>query len=759
MSMQRQKQEIAVHRPTGTDGAADASLRLIFDPPGNVAEQCPHHDSANGAACSLDHKYRMLFNCVHDGIIVMERRFIVDCNQRTMELFKGTADQIIGRCPSELSPEIQPDGRHSMEKAAELVEAALAGEPQIFEWQHRCLDGTLIDTEVSLSRYDQEDGEYLLAIVRDQSERKSVERSLTEVQALLEASFEQSPAGIVIADAPDVTIRFANQTALDIQGGTSEHLTGIDCSLHTERWQVFHPDGSPCESESMPLSLAVLKGQTTRNVEFKLKRTDGEWRSIMVNAAPIHNADGDVEAGVAVFTDITDRKVAEERLRQYARTDSLTGLPNRSVLLERLDRAIFQNLKDSEHRFAVLFLDIDDFKIVNDSLGHHAGDQLLFEFATRLCKCVTDQCHLKGIERPRDSVVRISGDEFAIVLEPIGDLGEAVELAERVLQMTHKPFNIKGHEFYSSTSIGIITSDLSSDDPDAILRDADTAMYKAKEGGKAGFRVFDRQMREQAMARLVLEQDLRQAIGTDQLTLHYQPIISLEDRELVAFEALVRWQHPRMATISPMEFIPLAEETGLIVPLGQNLLQQACRQIAQWKSRHPDRTLPTVCVNLSRRQLVQPDLLTMMERTLGEHGVEPGQIELEITESVIMDNVKEVLPVLNGLREMGFKLAMDDFGTGHSSMSCLHEFPVDTLKIDRSFTAHMDANLEYAAIIQALVTLAHNLDIRVIAEGVETAEQIAQLQALECDLVQGFHFARPMPADQAYSWMCGHWES
>ncbi|HOB76154.1 MAG TPA: EAL domain-containing protein [Phycisphaerae bacterium] len=458
------------------------------------------------------------------------------------------------------------------------------------------------------------------------------------------------------------------------------------------------------------------------------------------------------QCSCAFIRDITRRKDTDERLRHAAMHDKLTGLPNRALLTEHLSAAIEQSRRHPDYRFAVMFLDFDRFKIINDSLGHQAGDELLVAISGRLQACLR---HTDGDSPgPGSKVARLGGDEFVLLLDNIRGTGDATAIAERLQKELSEPFNLNGHQAHVTVSIGIVTSEMGYDSPADIIRDADTAMYQAKSNGKARYVVFDRQMHDQVLARLELESDLRQAIEQDEIHVAYQPIVSLETGDLEGFEALARWTHPRRGEISPEKFIPIAEETGLILPLGRMILREACYQWHWFRREIPNCPPLVMSVNVSKRQLLEADLPAQIERMLAETGVPPSALKLEVTESVIMEDAETITPMLARLRRIGIKLAMDDFGQGHSSLGCLHKFPIDYLKIDRVFVRNMgitDAglNIEYTAIVQAIVTLAHNLGMQVVAEGVENLGQVVQLQSLGCDFGQGYYFSTPATPEQA----------
>jgi diguanylate cyclase (GGDEF)-like protein len=443
-----------------------------------------------------------------------------------------------------------------------------------------------------------------------------------------------------------------------------------------------------------------------------------------------------VEGIVATCRDITQRKAFERELSRLAFSDTLTGLPNRALLLDRLTHALARADRQMR-RVAVLFLDLDRFKVVNDSLGHASGDGLLVEVANRLGACL----------RTGDTAARLGGDEFTVLLEDVVDERQALEVAERIADALRLPILLDGREVFVSASIGIALSSPNRSEADGLLRNADLALYRAKADGRARYAIFDPSMEARALERLEVETDLRHALDRDELRVYFQPVVDLGTGFVNEVEALVRWERPGFGIVSPTAFIPIAEETGLIVQIGQWVLEEACRWAQRWQSFSAHQQPLVVSVNLSARQFQHPDLLADIERALQETGLDPRLLKLEITESVVMQDAQATIETLQSLKAIGIRVAIDDFGTGYSSLSYLKRLPVDTLKIDRSFVNGLGNDAQDTAIVDSVVALARTLQLSVTGEGVETAAQARHLKQLGCQRGQGFLFARPLPPE------------
>jgi diguanylate cyclase (GGDEF)-like protein/PAS domain S-box-containing protein len=487
---------------------------------------------------------------------------------------------------------------------------------------------------------------------------------------------------------------------------------------------------------------AHIEGLTSHfENEHRLLHESGNYRWVLCRGLAERDERGRALHVAGSLTDVTHRKVAEEQLAHRAFYDPLTNLPNRALFLDRLRHALRRAARRKDYLFAVLFLDIDRFKVVNDSLGHMEGDRLLVMIARRLELSL----------RPGDSVARLGGDEFTVLLDDIRDVSDATRVADRIHAELVAPFNVGGQELVTSASIGIACSSTGYTRPEDVLRDADTAMYRAKERGRARHALFDTAMHAQAVHRLQIEADLRRAVERGEMQVYYQPIVSLASGRITGVEALARWNHPERGWVAPSEFIAVAEDTGLIVPLGRWVLREACFEVASWTKRLGQAHACLLSVNISSKQLGQPDLVQQIGGILLETGLPGEQLQLEITESAILDHPDAAKVVLHRLKDLGVKLSMDDFGTGYSSLAYLQRFPIDALKIDRSFIQHLGVEKaidgDDARIARTIVTIGRNLELDVVAEGVETEPQLALLRSIDCDFAQGFFFSRPIEGE------------
>jgi len=490
----------------------------------------------------------------------------------------------------------------------------------------------------------------------------------------------------------------------------------------------------------------VLKDHgSVQALEIQTFRQDGQpmWGS--VNAHLVTGKTGETVHFEGTLEDISDHKRFEEQLLHQSLHDALTGLPNRALFTDRLSQAISRCSRQNSF-FALLYLDVDRFKVINDSLGHALGDQFLIQLAERLRACT----------READTLARLGGDEFAVISEQVRSLSAATMVAERILEEMRAPFVIEGREIYSTVSIGIICCTGYCGSAEEVLRDADLTMYRAKSNGKARYEVFDNALHEQTIKLLTMETELRRAMARGEFEMHYQPIVDVDTGKVICLEALIRWKHPERGYTPPLDFIPLAEENGLIVPLGWWVLEESCRQLALFQARFPRPKPLTMSVNISAKQFSQADLGQKLKELLQSSNIAPGSLELEITESVIMDRGEAAIGRLEELKSLGLRLFVDDFGTGYSSLSYLHRFPIDMLKIDRSFIREIDATGGHTEIVRAIVGLGRNLGLGLIAEGVETEAQLAVIRTLGCQLAQGYLFSKPKPAAEIEEYLAQH---
>lgn len=588
-------------------------------------------------------------------------------------------------------------------------------------------DGRIVSLELS-TRLIYEKGKPggVQGIGRDITERK---RQADALRAS-EQRFRQLGEGIfhqVWTADPTGRMDYAN-------GRTMEYFNRTSVQQIGEEWhKVVHPDDL---AESLRRWQHSIQTGEIYVVEFRLKRHDGVYRWHKARATCGRDEAGNIVKWFGTNTDIDDQKQSEEKLNYFARHDPLTDLPNRGEFMNHLQQAIERTRANPMTRFAVLFLDLDRFKVINDSLGHLVGDQLLRQIAKRLEKNI----------RPGDVVARLGGDEFTILLNRTGGMDDITQVAERVQRNLSKAFRIEGYEVFTSASIGIIVSDDIMRQPEDFLRDADTAMYRAKEAGKARYEIFDREMHAQNLNQLELETDLRHAVDRGELELFYQPIVEIPGCAVREFEALIRWKHPRHGLVGPDRFVNTAEESGLIIPIGNWIIREACRQVAEWQKGSEE--MLAVSVNLSAKQLMHPSLVDYVSSVLSEMNLTPGQLKIEVTESTVMEHSDTSLGVLLQLAELGISLSTDDFGTGYSSLSYLQRFPFKRLKIDRSFISQMGDSAKSSAIVKTIHMLGENLGLEVVAEGIETERQLDALMLFGCRYAQGYFFARPTDAEQ-----------
>lgn len=569
-----------------------------------------------------------------------------------------------------------------------------------------------------------------VGIAQDITDRYEAQEAMRRSEQQFRLTFEKAPIGMALTTADD-SFQDVNQSLCELVNYSENEL------LYLSFATLFHPDDLLIYQAKKQ---RVLNGEDTDfQMENRFFTKEGKIVDTILKVMIVRNENGDPLHFTNQIVDITDRKRMEQQLIFDAFHDPLTGLANRALFLDRLAQALKRNRHEVNHLFAVLFLDLDRFKIINDSMGHLLGDKLLIAIAGRLSQCL----------RPADTIARLGGDEFTILLENLSHEDEALKIAERIHQKLIHPFFIDGFEIFSTASMGIAFNDNEYQKPEEMLRDADLSMYCAKEQGRNRYTIFDNSMHTLALKRLHLEHDLRKAIENEEFEVYYQPITSLTEGKLTGFEALVRWQHPQKGLVSPIEFIPIAEETGLIVPIGNWVLKQACQQLKDWENKFPEHPHLKMSVNLSGKQIREPNMIEIIDQILRETGLKGSQLKLEITESILIENIEVATKMLLELRERDIHLSMDDFGTGYSSLSYLHRFPVNTLKIDKSFVNRLESGDHHSEIVRAIVTLAHILNMDVIAEGIETTHQLAKLKLLKCEHGQGYFFAKPLTRNEA----------
>jgi diguanylate cyclase (GGDEF)-like protein/PAS domain S-box-containing protein len=562
-----------------------------------------------------------------------------------------------------------------------------------------------------------------------------VEVHIVAEQEVEQLRFQASVLGavgqpVIVTDL-EGKVLYWNRAAEEIYGWSSEEALGRSLGDLTV----------PKESlEKVEEVVSELRAGRTWSGEVLLRRKDGSYVPVFVTATPLFDARGDLAGMISVSSDISERKALQEELERRASHDPLTGLPNRPAFVERIGQALLRTRRrQNSLEVGVLFMDLDGFKTINDSLGHQAGDRLLVAVA---------EC-LRNRLRTEDVLARFGGDEFAVLLEDTAGTSQVIRVAQRIAEDLREPFTVDDFQVSVSTSIGITLGTAhANDDPEGMLREADAAMFRAKEQGPGRYALFDPAMQARAQERLELEAELRRALEQGEFVLYYQPEVSLHDGKMVGFEALLRWQHPERGLLKPSAFVPLAEETDLITPIGRWVLEEACQQAKRWEEERPLASPMTMEINLSSKQLRRQGLVRTVEEALARADLEAHTLALDMTETVLIRTSEDNTQALDALKEMGVRLGLDDFGTGYSSLSYLKRLPVDRVKVDKSFVNGLGENATDTALVRMIIDLCHTLGVEVLAEGIETSEQAVLLSDMGCDMGQGYYFARPLLGEE-----------
>lgn len=685
---------------------------------------------AEEALRESESRYRHLFELESDALFLVDNETgqILEANRAAGVLYGYSRAELLLRKNADLSAE--PDQTRKLTQEGRSIQEQGRDKPVLVlvRW-HRNQKGDVFPVEITARHFVWCGRAVHIAAIRDITERLRMMADLRASEARFRSIFELSPLGIVLVSKRDQRFAQANPRYCELLGYSLEELQQMTVA------DVTHPED---QSQSQQLYPFISLEKQVTTVRKRYRRKDGATRWVSVIADLLLEQTSGEPLVLGIVEDITERQEAEEYIRHLALHDALTDLPNRALLQDRLRQAMSE-ARRKQTLVALLFLDLDRFKIVNDSLGHAVGDRLL--------QAVAEQ--LRHYVRGSDTVCRLGGDEFVVMLAAVDDASDAARVAGKLLRGLVEPLLVDGHTLNISTSIGISLYPMDGCDLDTLLQHADTALYQAKTSGRNNYQFFTEEMNVQAHERLQLEQGLRQALERDEFTLHYQPQIDCVTGRVVAIEALLRWQHPELGWVAPDRFIPIAEEIGLIVPIGEWVLRKACRDSRAW--RNAGLVDCPIAVNISALQLQRTGFSARLAEIIRETGLQAGDLELELTETLLIGEANAA--TLRQLKEMGVALSIDDFGTGYSSLSYLCHFAIDKLKLDGSFLRDITTSADAATIVAAIMTIAHCLGLAFVAEGVETEQQVEFLRERDCRLMQGYHFSRPLPAEELSAWL------
>ncbi|UBF29012.1 EAL domain-containing protein [Kovacikia minuta CCNUW1] len=716
-------------------GAATPRDRLVLDR-SDRRHNGAEHNQTEAALKQSEQRFRLLFEATPKIAVqgYNQQRQVIYWNHASEQLYGYTKLEAIGRQLEDLiiPPEMRCGVIAAVQNWLTKGEAIPAGELSLMR-----KDGSRVAVYSSHMMLVNSEGESELYCVDiDLSDCKQAEEALRESESRYRLLAENTNDLVCLHNLQGHYL-YVSPSCEPLLGYRYQEMLGQD------PYRFFHPDDR--DRIYQEAHLAAIRGKPVP-ITYRILHKSGHYVWFETLTKPILNASGEIVQLQTTSRDVTERIQAQAQLRYDALHDELTGLPNRYLLMERLELAINRTTRFENYHFAVLFLDLDRFKVINDSLGHLAGDQLLIAIAQKL------QATLRSI----DLAARLGGDEFVILLEEITEIQEAVRATERIFATLQTPFMIEGRQVYTTFSIGIVLNTKDYRQASHLLRDADIAMYRAKNMGKARYEIFDAEMHSQALNRLHVENDLRRAIEQQEFVLHYQPILALETGSLVGFEALIRWQHPTQGLKFPGDFIAIAEETGLITRLDYWALETACNQLARWRTAFPEATTIRMSVNLSVQDLRRSNLLEEVDRILAETRLRGCYLTLEITESMLIEDVESTITLLSQLKERAIQISIDDFGTGYSSLNYLHRLPVDNLKVDRSFVNQIQTGKQNHQIVETIAALSHQLGLDAIAEGIETPQQLDRLKQLGYKFGQGYLFSKPLPQEAAEKLLADH---